>query len=315
MTRLRIRTLTFRAARSFLYRVLIPLVMHSGPLEPFALSLFRRLLSARSPTMDGLPCPLNVNELRLWYDPSRSSSTVRALASGAYEQSIADLLSATLCSGMVVLDVGAHIGYFSLVAAKHVGSTGRVWSFEPDPENRLSLERNIEANDMAGRVSVVPLAVTHTIGGGDLYRIADDTGSSTLHPSMDAKSKPIAVATTSLDAWAEAKGWPSVDFVKIDTEGAEGAVLAGMANLIKRNPDIVIVLEFQADALEAAGEDPLDFLMRLLEMTSGHVELLKDRGSQALSQSNDLTKLVRLSRWSPLNLAMRNVVVPGDPHQ
>ncbi|MGD0453144.1 MAG: FkbM family methyltransferase [Solirubrobacteraceae bacterium] len=254
--------------------------------------------------MEGLPCPIHVDGLTLWYDTYRPSNTIRGLAAGAYEQSVADLFAATLRPGMAVIDVGAHIGYFSLVAATRVGPTGRVWSFEPDPANRASLERNVEANEMGDRVSVVPLAVTSVVGQSALYRVASDTGSSTVYPQAEAGDEPIVVTTTSLDVWAASEGWPPIGLVKMDAEGAEGGVLAGMSELVERNPDIVVVMEFQADALEAAGEDPLDFLSRLLRMSWGRVELLDDRGGPVLDQGDVLAKLVRRSRWSPLNLAM-----------
>ncbi len=212
---------------------------------------------------------------------------------------------------MSVLDVGAHIGYFSLLAGRHVGPTGRVWSFEPDPANRASLECNIKANGMADLVSVVPVAVTSTVGDSLLYRVAGDTGSSTVYPQAEAGDEAIEVSTTSLDAWAASQGWPPVDLVKMDAEGAEGAVLAGMTELVKRNPKIVAILEFQADALEAAGEDPLDFLRRLLGM-SRRIELLDDRTGRVLKR-DCLVELVRRSRWSPLNLAMWNLAPPAGP--
>ncbi len=306
--RTQLRSVGFRAARALLNRALIPLFVHSGPLEPIALSVFR-LLSDRPLAMTGLPCPIRVNGLTLWYDSDRPSNTMRALAAGAYEQPIADLFATVLRPGMNVLDVGAHVGYFSLVAGGHVGPTGRVWSFEPDPVNRASLEHNIKANGMADRVSVVPLAVVSAVGEGVLHRVANDTGSSTVYPQRDVGGEWIAVSTTSLDAWADSEGWPPIDLVKVDAEGSEAAVLAGMAELVKRNPRIVVVLEFQADALEAAGEDPIDFLGRLLSMNWGRVELLDDR--RILSQGDTPAKLTRRSRWSPLNLAVWTVTPRG----
>jgi FkbM family methyltransferase len=304
MRRTRLGTLGFHATRGLLYRVLVPLMMRSGPLEPIALRLYRLLLYGRTSTMAGISCPIDVDGLTLWYDTDEPSNTIRGLAAGGYEQPIADLFATVLRPGMTVLDVGAHIGYFTLVAATHVGPTGRVWSFEPDPANRASLERNVDANGMADRVTVVPLAAAAAMGESALYRVSGDTGSSTLYPSSGAFGEPIAVRTTSLDAWAKANGWPSVDLVKIDTEGAEGAVVAGMAELLARNPDAAVVLEYQADTLEAAGVDPTDLLEQLLAVGSGHVELLDARGNRRIGRS-EASWLVRRSRWSPLNLAIR----------
>ncbi|HTA97451.1 MAG TPA: FkbM family methyltransferase [Solirubrobacteraceae bacterium] len=256
---------------------------------------------------------MNIDGLTLWYDSDRPSNTVRGLAAGAYEESIAHLFANTLDQGMVVVDVGAHIGYFTLVAAKLVGPSGHVWSFEPDPANRTSLEYNLEVNEMVDRVSVVPLAVTSTIGRRAFYRMRNDTGSSTLYPSTEGNGQRITVATTSLDTWADTEGWPRIDLVKIDAEGAEAAVLDGMTELIKRNPHVVVVLEFQADALQSAGEEPIEFLRRLLKMASGQVNLLDDGGSRITDQGNNLARLVRRSRWSPLNLTMRKTTTPSDP--
>jgi FkbM family methyltransferase len=307
MSRTRLRTLGFRALRALLYRLLIPVAWRSGPLEPVALRIFRLLLGGRPPKIGRLPCPIHVDGLTLWYDVNRPSITIRGLATGAYEQPIADLFASTLRAGMTVIDVGAHVGYFSLVAARHVGPTGRVWSFEPDPANRASLERNVHANGLTDRISILPLAASSAVGESALYRVASDTGSSTLYPSADTGGERIAVATTSLDAWADASGWPAVDLVKVDAEGAEGSVVDGMTELVKRNPGIVVVLEFQAETLEAAGEDPVDFLGRLLVMTSGHVEVLGDRGYRLLERRETLAKLAQRSRWGPINLAVRNV--------
>ncbi len=259
--------------------------------------------------MAGLPCPIQVGDLTIWYDSNRPSNTIRGLAAGTYEQEIADYLSKTLRPGMTVLDIGAHVGYFSLLAGKYVGPTGKVWSFEPDPANRTMLERNIEANGMADLVSVVPLAVTSAAGERVLYRVARDTGGSTVYPRQDTLSEQIAVKTTSLDVWSDSKDWPPVDFIKIDAEGAEGAILTGMTELLRHNMNVVIVLEFQADGLEAAGQDPTDFLTRLLDVFPGRVELLDDRNGQTLVQRDSLKLLVRRSRWSPLNIAV------GQPHR
>jgi FkbM family methyltransferase len=310
MGRTRIPVLGFRVARALLNQVLIPLLMHSGPLEPLALRLFRSL-SDRLPTMEGLPCPIRLDGLTLWYDTDRPSITVRGLAAGSYEQPIADLFATTLRPGMAVLDIGAHIGYFSLVASRHVGPTGHIWSFEPDPVNRASLERNVEANEVADLVTVVPYAVASAGGECVLYRVAGDTGSSTVYPRGQSGGERVAVTSTSLDAWAESEGWPAVDLVKVDAEGAEGAVLAGMTQLIERNPGVVLVLEFQADALEAAGESPMAFLSSLMAVGAGGVELLDYRGTRPLNEYASLAGLVRRSRWSPLNLAVRDVGPSG----
>jgi len=261
--------------------------------------------------MDGFPCPLDLDGLSLWYDRESPSFTVRGLAMGTYERSTAALFGNVVGPGMTVLDVGAHIGYFSLLAATRVGPTGRVWSFEPDPRNRDLLKRNVEANGFGDRIHVVPKAIGATEGETKLYRYQADSGSSSLFSRQATITDTVPIHATTLDRWAELEGWPAVDFVKMDVEGAEWTALAGMAELNRRNPALALVVEFNAEALEEAGVVSESFFRMLGDSGFERISLIDDAGLQPVSDARAMAAVTRKSRWVAVNLYCQKATYPS----
>ena len=148
--------------------------------------------------------------------------------------------------GNVVLDIGAHVGYYALLAAKLVGENGKVYAFEPDPRNFECLKKNVEQN---GYKNVVCLnkAVSNRTGKTKLF-FSEETDNSQIVNRKDGK-KSVTVDVTTLDNFFENKN-PRADFIKIDVEGAEGLALEGMTNLIKKNKNLKILTEFFPDRLK-----------------------------------------------------------------
>jgi FkbM family methyltransferase len=198
-----------------------------------------------------------------------------AMAMGEYESQTTSLFEQILKPGMVVVDVGAHVGYFSLIAARQVGPTGRVFAFEPDPINYELLQRNIELNGYTN-VTAVNAAVADVVGSRTLFQTALDSGRhSTYHHGLP-ESGSVEVDTWTLDAFLETKDWPPVDLVKVDVEGAEVDVLNGMTGLHERMPDIQLIIEFNPALLESAGVESFGFLEKLA--SSGfNVECINER--------------------------------------
>lgn len=295
------RRVLFRSLHRAVYGVVIPALSRSGPFEPTAHRLYR-LATQRPPRIDGLPCPLTVDGLSIWYGQDRPSFTVRGLAMGTYERATAALVRTTLRERMTVLDLGAHIGYYSVLSASLVGPGGAVWSFEPDPENRAMLERNIVANGLGDRIHVVPQAVGAAPGYARLYQSRTDAGSSSLMARESTGAGAVRVSVTTLDGWAESQGWPSVDVVKMDIEGAEPAALEGMTELSRRNPGLVMVVEFNAEALEAGGVPPEEFFSALRDRGFTRTAVIGERGLRPVRGDAEIRALSRTSRWVPVNL-------------
>lgn len=259
--------------------------------------------------MAGLPCPVVAGNLVVWYDGRLPSFTVRGLAMGTYERRTVALVEELLRPGMAMVDVGAHVGYYSLVAASLVGVGGAVWSFEPDPATRRFLDQNVAANGFAERVTVMGQAVGATEATQPLFRHAADSGSSSLLQRQAGGLAPVDVEVTTLDSWAASAGWPSVDLVKIDVEGAEAGVLAGMRGLVNRNPGMAVILELNTEASGEAGRPPV--FTELRKLGFDRLCVVDERGLRPVEGPADEVRLARRSRWVPLNLYGRRGLAAG----
>ena len=139
-----------------------------------------------------------------------------------------------------VVDVGANVGFFSLLAAQSVGSSGKVLAFEPVP---LALERlhvNLQLNS-AKNVAVYSIALSDATGYRDLYEgPPDHVGISSIRPIARAQ-RTIKVQTTTLDDMLTRLEIESIKLVKIDVEGAEQLVIQGMRRCLVRDRPFVVV--------------------------------------------------------------------------
>jgi len=173
---------------------------------------------------------------------------------------------------MTMLDVGANIGYFSLIAARLIAPKGAVWAFEPVRENLGLLQRNAAANGLTDFIHVSPVAVSDVAGVRHFYINSGSMGLSSLNQEastggrqrmMPLRQEVVEVVCTTLDDWAKEHGWPTVQLVKIDVEGAEPEVLTGMVGLTSRNPGMRVIIEFNVRTLRAANKTVDDFLAAL----------------------------------------------------
>lgn len=185
---------------------------------------------------------------------------------GTWEPFETRVLSGLVQPGDVVVDVGANIGYYTLLFARWVGPTGQVIAFEPAPANVALLRDNIARNGY-GNVVVEPSAVSDRRGEADLYLSRENLGDHRLgvedHRLRSAGGQvTVRVPLVRLDDYfREARQLPAL--VKIDVQGAEQQVLDGMQDLLSRAGALTLVLEFSPAALEQMGTAPpalLEFL-------------------------------------------------------
>lgn len=178
------------------------------------------------------------------------------LLTGSFEA--AEIATARACAkpGTTAIDVGANVGIFTVPLALAVGTTGRVIAVEPARENVVQLERNVALNELVN-VDVHAVALDAEPGEVVLQLGADPAFHSTaaVVRSRDAGGAEVVPAQTLDMLWREA-GSPDVSFVKIDTEGAEHAVLAGASDLLEACRPAIL--------LEAKDEERLVALDRLL---------------------------------------------------
>jgi FkbM family methyltransferase len=148
-----------------------------------------------------------------------------------------------------VLDLGANLGYYTLLLARRVGPAGRVYAVEPDPGNLALLRANVARHGYAN-VTVVDKAASDRAGPARLYKSGDNQGDHRLYEGDEARPS-VAVEAVRLDDVLP--GAAPLALVKMDVQGAEGRALAGMRDLLERSPGVRLLLEFWPWGLARAG--------------------------------------------------------------
>jgi FkbM family methyltransferase len=213
---------------------------------------------------------MRTQHYRLWVDPKKRKDIARTiLHRGQYEPIETAVMLRHLGSGMTVIDVGANIGHYAMVAAQAVGPTGRVVAFEPDGENHAALAANLALN-LLGNATPERLALGVRAGAMTLYRDAANRGGHSLAvANVQAPAGAESVMVTTLDAYAETHlPGRRVDFIKIDVQGAESAVLEGAGAILARDHPSVLV-EFWPHGIRAMGADPMRLVERMLALGYG----------------------------------------------
>jgi FkbM family methyltransferase len=158
---------------------------------------------------------------------------------GLYDRRELELVRERLRGGGDFVDVGAHVGMYTVAAALALGGRGRVLAFEPNPAARAQLEANLELNG-AREVVVSPKAVGDAVGEAVLHVPATpDPSFSSLEAGRFSEGEPIEVATTTIDREVDELGLRPA-CVKIDVEGGELAVVAGMARTLEARPALLV---------------------------------------------------------------------------
>ena len=145
--------------------------------------------------------------------------------------------------GMTVVDAGANMGGFSILAANRVGNAGRVFAFEPEPHNCRTLARRMRRFPM---VTVVGKAVSDRVGEASLHLDSFHAGHSLVGVQEGSAVGEITVPMTSLDAFVREHDLPGLDFVKLDVEGVELQVIAGMIEQMRSSRPPAILCEVHA---------------------------------------------------------------------
>jgi len=155
---------------------------------------------------------------------------------GSYEPELREIVRTVLPSGGVAIDIGANVGWHTLLMARLVGAEGRVLAIEANPSVREHLERNVKFNRL-GQVEVVPFAIAESERHLDFHGPnADDPASASGHVSgrTEEKTGLIRVKARSLDSIVEERRIARVDLIKIDVEGFEWPALQGGEETITR---------------------------------------------------------------------------------
>jgi FkbM family methyltransferase len=188
---------------------------------------------------------------------------------GGYEPETASLFFRLASQSQVTIDVGAHVGFFALLAA-HANPAARVFAFEPMPVIQARLTRNVRINGLTN-VTCIQSAVSAAEGTAEFYHVdAEIPCSSSLSYEFMAPAgevKRTSVTVVALDRFCEREGLVRVDLMKIDTESTEPQVLQGMAHVLGRDRPTLVCEVLQGRGSERPLEEilgPLGYRFYLL---------------------------------------------------
>jgi FkbM family methyltransferase len=204
---------------------------------------------------------------KMWVNPEYLPKSFRRLflgyiASPVQEELTTELFKKVVKDGDIVVDLGANIGYYTLLAARLVGKKGRVYAFEPEPINYSLLIKNIELN---GYDNIVPVqkAISNITGTIRLFLRDKHPDGHTIYQPNE-KTGLIEVESVTLDEFFEDKKC-SINVIKMDIEGAEMAAFLGMERLLKESENLKMFVEFYPHAIKRSGVSPEDFICMLLK--------------------------------------------------
>jgi len=185
----------------------------------------------------------------------------RIMAAGLYESDVTRLFGHLITDGMTVVDLGAHVGYYTILASRLVGSSGLVYAFEPDPTSYAYLLKNIETN-RCRNVVPVPQAVSDKSGLRNFSR--DPRGAEGSLTTRLRNVESIVVPAVALDDYFREQS-RRIDIMKMDIEGGEMAALQGMRQLATEQKPRLI-MEFSLGNMRAAGVTRKDLQGLLTEL-------------------------------------------------
>lgn len=241
------------------------------------------------------------------------------LRHGVYEPYERRLLQSLIAPGTTVIDVGANIGLYTLLFARTAGEEGRVYAFEPEPENLRLLAHNVRTNGCTN-VTILPKAVAARTGVARLFLSADNRGDHRLFDPGDGRLA-IPVPTVALDEAFAGHDGP-IALVKIDIQGAEVEALSGMRVLLDRHSETWVALEYWPAGLRragASGEGLLDALaaldrlvFRIDESRQAVVPLDREWLAHRVTEAKgNHTNLLVAPRWGERGAAWERAVAPG----
>lgn len=189
-----------------------------------------------------------------------------------YERSETDFLKTKLRTGMSVVDIGANLGYYTVLASRIVGNSGRVLAIEPDAHNFALLDHNIRCNGLTN-VTAINAALGPSKGTTKLHCSANNFGDHRAYAS-DEDRESVEVTVLTLDDILTQHEIEQVDLLKMDVQGYEESVVHGMRESLDYGRMRGILMEYWPHGIRCAGGDP-DRLSMLFEQAGYSFSVLK----------------------------------------
>jgi FkbM family methyltransferase len=208
--------------------------------------------------------PFEVRGHKMYFYPGDFGALI---STETWEPQTTDIFESLLQDGDIVIDIGAYVGYYTLLAASKVGKEGQVFAFEPNPLTYALLTKNIETNGYTN-VAAIQKAVSNKNGSAILYLRYDTSAYSLFEDcSYMRPVGEITVQTICLDDFFKDLELLTsrIKLIKMDVEGAEMLALLGMSRLIRSSKKLSMILEFNPSFINASGHQPEELLNKIAE--------------------------------------------------
>jgi FkbM family methyltransferase len=245
--------------------------------------------------------------MMIYVDTRSTDVAPHLLLRGMWEPEATGLFQRLIRPGDTVLDLGANLGVYTLLAARAVGPTGRVHGFEPNRRYAGLIARSLSVNGYAGHAQVHPVAVGETAGMAALRFFWDWGGGGHLAlgaegPAEGQESQPCPVVA--LDEMFDDPDF-RVQLLKIDIEGAEARALRGMWRLLERSPEARLMFEFAPGLIAGHGVAPGEMIHLLRELgfrfwEIGEASRLREVSADSLAMAEDGLRNILAARGAPV---------------
>lgn len=201
-----------------------------------------------------LPETVNVEGAKLFINPE-DPVVSGALTLGVYEGDEIEFFCRHLKGDITFVDVGANIGLYTCLGLASVEHNGTIIAFEPHQESLDYLKRNIDNNRHQQSVILIETAAADLDGELILYENPENKGDNRLYPS-DELQPATTIRARTIDGVCNEHGIDSIEFLKIDVQGAEHGVIKGARKTLARSDRCILMTEFWPNGLRAAGSQP-----------------------------------------------------------
>ena len=193
--------------------------------------------------------------IRMYLHPKDSVITPTIVSTGSWEAAETAQFLRTVKPGDTFVDAGANVGYYTIIGSRLVGAKGKVYAFEPEPQSFEMLQRNVRLNGLTN-VVLEQKALSDRKGVIKLFIADQNKGDHRIYQPEGETRPSMDIEAVRLDEYFKGQG-RRVDVLKMDTQGAEGLILEGMAGLLEgRTEGPTIFMEFWPHALKQMGTDP-----------------------------------------------------------
>jgi FkbM family methyltransferase len=242
---------------------------------------------AHSVVLKLIPSQVSIEGCVLYLNPTDPVLSP-AVAFGVYEPYEQKVFKEFCKPGATVVDVGANVGLYTLIAASAVGSSGQVIAIEPHRQSFQFLQQTISKNQFHH-------VVAFNVAAGDsrrqitLFTTDENKADSRIYGDGISRQE-ITTDMVDLDSLLDQNGIENVQLIKMDIQGAEALAVRGMKKTIARNPDLTIFTEFWPWGIQEAGGSPIEFLYGLQE--AGFNLHAIDEDKEQLLKIADIKELV-----------------------